>query len=324
LPHLEFNKTKITQLSIISVSVENFVKIKDSNEDIKVMHKLNLYFNPCKRIALEASAITGLTNELLENEKKFDMNALNLLISFFNQLQAPICLIAHNGNLFDFKILKTEVDRLKSSLPDSIYCCDSLQIFRKIDEIIEQNKRVLVNGFKLSNWEHMTDEEIEAMNEEIRQVEKIAAAYVSSDDDDVNEGDVVKKEKLEISLLEDCFVNGTCYDLKLRQLVNEKTPRKPIKTNNIHSHQKVIPESSKHSNKNVRRELFPRQDAKKLPKKFSLREIHYRFFGAYPDNAHDSEADCLALLKCAKACNIDFIETIMNGNLTKFCDVKGF
>lgn len=73
---------------------------------------------------------------------------------FLNQLQAPICLVAHNGFRFDFPILRKELDTavnvnfaisksvwFRFSLAilwqgvdcgSDIYCADSLEIFRSI------------------------------------------------------------------------------------------------------------------------------------------------------------------------------------------------
>lgn len=54
----------------------------------------------------------GLDNVMLENTKKFDANTVDLLKCFLNQLNKPICLVAHNGNKFDFPLLKNQLRSL--------------------------------------------------------------------------------------------------------------------------------------------------------------------------------------------------------------------
>lgn len=41
-----------------------------------------------------------------------DANTIDLLKCFFNQLVKPICLVAHNGNGFDYPILKEHLKKL--------------------------------------------------------------------------------------------------------------------------------------------------------------------------------------------------------------------
>lgn len=53
--------------------------------------------------------MAGLTNQMLENEGPMNENKVNMMRSFFGDLQAPVCLIAHNGLSFDFPLLKNEL-----------------------------------------------------------------------------------------------------------------------------------------------------------------------------------------------------------------------
>jgi three prime repair exonuclease 1 len=130
IPELEFFKTKITEISVVACSVEHFLNEKH----LRVLHKLTLCFNPFKRIDIKASDITGLTNDLLEHEHKFDENAMGVLEKFLSQLQQPVCLIAHNGEKFDFPLLKKQFEAFNANIPDSLKCCDSLRVLKEIDE----------------------------------------------------------------------------------------------------------------------------------------------------------------------------------------------
>lgn len=59
LPAHEFNKTKITEISIVACRKERLLAVKNG-EIPRVNHKLTLCFNPCKTISLEATKISGL------------------------------------------------------------------------------------------------------------------------------------------------------------------------------------------------------------------------------------------------------------------------
>lgn len=124
IPDLEFFKTKITEISIIACSVDHFLN-SCLGTTPRLLHKLTLCFNPFRRIDLKSTEITGLTNELLENENRFDKNAMNIIDSFLYQLQQPVCLISHNGNNFDFPLLKKLYDQFEGTFPFTMKCCEN-------------------------------------------------------------------------------------------------------------------------------------------------------------------------------------------------------
>lgn len=49
---------------------------------------------------------------MLDKTKKLDENTVNLINCFFNQLNAPVCLVAHNGDRFDYPLLKRQLKKL--------------------------------------------------------------------------------------------------------------------------------------------------------------------------------------------------------------------
>lgn len=53
-------------------------------------------------------------------------------------LQKPVCFVAHNGNSFDYPILRAEIANTGQSLSDEILCMDSLAMFKDIQK--KQNK----------------------------------------------------------------------------------------------------------------------------------------------------------------------------------------
>lgn len=49
---------------------------------------------------------------MLEDYKKMDTHAIEMVNGFLEQLTGPICLVAHNGNYFDYPILKEHLHQL--------------------------------------------------------------------------------------------------------------------------------------------------------------------------------------------------------------------
>lgn len=49
---------------------------------------------------------------MLEYESQFDENTVKMITHFISRLQQPVCIVAHNGNRFDFPILKKQITNL--------------------------------------------------------------------------------------------------------------------------------------------------------------------------------------------------------------------
>lgn len=322
LPQFEFFQTKITELSITAISVAEFLTTAEDNLP-RVQHKLTVCFNPYKRISLKATELTGLTNELLEIERKFDTNTVNLLKSFFTQLQPPVCLIAHNGNRFDFPLLKGHLGRIGGFFPFDLKCCDSLSVFKVIEEL-EERKVELLKSYSLKLWNDVKD----------------VGTIISEDDEKLLDKETIEEKKFDEQRTQESATSlGKVLRLsefckrtlmtkpKFIQAVNETTPHKPIRQPiNQQPHQTPIEVSSSRSD--ARRELFPPSTSspaasQRKRKSFTLNEIYKRFYNCYPLNAHNAETDVTSLLKSALACKNDF-NKIVNESCVDFCDVKGF
>lgn len=76
-------------------------------------------------------SLLGLSNELLEHQASFTIKTVDLINGFLSQHQSPICLVAHNGNNFDYPILKAEINKTKAVLSD-VVCVDSLITFQQL------------------------------------------------------------------------------------------------------------------------------------------------------------------------------------------------
>ncbi|KYB28263.1 Three prime repair exonuclease 2-like Protein [Tribolium castaneum] len=131
LPHLEHNKTRITELCAVSVRADHI----ELGCFPRVQNKLSLCFNPMKMISPEATSLTGLSNDLLEYQASFSSDAVDVIRKWLEMNQKPICLVAHNGNRFDYPILRAEVEKTRNKLPEDILCLDSLNAFRSIDTL---------------------------------------------------------------------------------------------------------------------------------------------------------------------------------------------
>lgn len=155
LPKEERNRTKITDLCFIATSRNDIESTKHG--DTPPVCKLCLLFNPEKEVNPKAASITGLTREYLKNCCTFS-EKINTIIAFLNDLKKPICLIAHNGNCFDFKILLMEFASAGRSLPEDLLCVDSLIGFRKL------LKGTQINYIKLKTQDDdiITDDEDES------------------------------------------------------------------------------------------------------------------------------------------------------------------
>lgn len=140
LPHLENNRTRMTELCFTAVQSDH-IKLGIYP---RIQNKVSFCFNPRKFINPEASEITGLSNELLEYQSTFNENAVNAIKNFLSLLREPVCLVAHNGNRFDFPILRAEIHKTGNELSEDILCVDSLLAFRQLhqQEVQDINKTI--------------------------------------------------------------------------------------------------------------------------------------------------------------------------------------
>ena len=122
-------RPRISELSLIAVNIQDVLKmskaIKDNiqNRTIesrllqlrklspRIVNKLTLCIYPMATIVPLVSDITGLDNYNLTGQSKFDKKTVDLINSFLLLLPSPVCLVAHNGNDYDFPLLKLKWTR---------------------------------------------------------------------------------------------------------------------------------------------------------------------------------------------------------------------
>ena len=57
------------------------------------------------------SNLTGLENYNLSGQSNFNKTTGDLINHFLSCLPSPVCLVAHNGNAYDFPLLKEELEK---------------------------------------------------------------------------------------------------------------------------------------------------------------------------------------------------------------------
>ena len=176
-------RTRITELSLVAVTKAQFamlrrdlrrLKYKSDPEAImpRVLNKLTLCFSPQTQIPALVASLTGLDNDILEDQGHFDSNAVDQIKCFLRRLVKPICLVAHNGEVFDFPLFVAEVAGCGGGMEDGgLIFMDSLATLKNIDE-----------------------KELKAVDEEIAGVQAISALS-AIDDDDFGEEEGISKIK---------------------------------------------------------------------------------------------------------------------------------
>lgn len=129
LPCNDNNTTKIIEISLIAVQT-NHLLVEGAPI---VKNKLVLCLNPRKMISSDTERMTGLSNAALKDAAPFTAQTVTMIVNFLNHNPKPICLVAHNGNKFDYPILQTEIRKSGCQLPDDIWCIDSLDAFKALE-----------------------------------------------------------------------------------------------------------------------------------------------------------------------------------------------
>lgn len=146
-------RPRITEISLVAVNMEDILRLSLEIKELlknskseghlleieslqpRIVNKLTLCIYPMATIVPHVSDITGLDNYMLNGQSKFNKSTANLLNSFLSYLPSPVCLVAHNGESYDFPLLKAEMEKANTPLDPLILCADSYigmkNIFRK-------------------------------------------------------------------------------------------------------------------------------------------------------------------------------------------------
>uniref|UniRef100_A0A915HZ44 Exonuclease domain-containing protein n=1 Tax=Romanomermis culicivorax TaxID=13658 RepID=A0A915HZ44_ROMCU len=187
---LDVNKERITEMGALSIDFDYFCNLSSRFNDQwnnnsadpppvpRVMSKICLPVNPGIPVNNAAAKCSGLNNELLNKSGNFK-SAFDTFYHFLNRLQPPICLVAHNGNRFDFKILKNEIIRNRLDLSvdyplfSNIQTYDTMFGFKRLDCLIWQASKSAIEGQDALTLDKNCNNEIVITEEKIVLVQGI-------------------------------------------------------------------------------------------------------------------------------------------------------
>jgi three prime repair exonuclease-1 len=186
-------KPRICEISLIAVNIEDMLDMSDTilgqlqcrrNERTilqadrmlpRILNKLTLCVYPMATIVPLVSDLTGLDNYNLSGQSMFNKNTGDLINNFLLCLPSPVCLIAHNGNSYDFPLLKSEMEKANTKLSQEILCADSYigikEIISRKLEIDASNDLIEAGAYDEEMLEGISDEDIEKFNASVTEVE---------------------------------------------------------------------------------------------------------------------------------------------------------
>lgn len=252
---------KITEMAMVAVSRRSLLECNGTEPRVK--YKLVLPINPKFTISSTVENITGLSNKNLQQFNSFTPTTVSLLNNFLMELKTPICLVAHNGNRFDYPILLSELRQVsKQRFSDNIYAVDSLLFFKYYFE--KQNnetrnskdisEKLSKPNTKILHTASYSNKEIVAPNQPLKHIQSddIEISKLIEDDEHVQKGDA-----------------------KINELDQSVKSVQSSARSNTTSHVSC--------NK---------------PYNYQLGTIYHHICGVPPVNSHTAEGDCLLILHC--------------------------
>ncbi|KAJ2940939.1 hypothetical protein O0L34_g10201 [Tuta absoluta] len=306
LPFQENNQTKIIEFSFVATLRKQLEQTPYGL--LPPVRKLSFVLNPQKPICAGVTKLTGISLEDLEKAPTF-REKVKTIVAFLEDLQSPVCLVAHNGNSFDFKILLAELYDASAHLPEDLLCVDSLMGFRRILSNSNINHINLVDPVP-SLEDIMTDDEDEEewpdlniSTEEWDTIDEISKLSISSDSDAdyINTKKVAKKRS---EAIKEVF-RKTANASKDNSDADDINPKKV----------------TKNRRKSIKKVLHNDPNASKDKECFKLTALYKRLMNKEEDNAHRAEVDCLMLIKCVVALKIDFLSWA-DENCKPLTDIK--
>ena len=180
----------------------------------------------------EVSSITGLDNYNLTGQDKFTKSTGDLLNAFLSRLPVPVCLVAHNGNAYDFPLLRAELVKAGAEFGPNIFCVDSYvgikEIF-KMDMGYSLAKRVKPKDTENIEEKEIVKNEMEAGEFDMEMGSSLAECMKPTEN--IEEKEIVKNEMEAVkSLLEaggfDMEMDiDRSKSIKFRKLLEKKQSR---------------------------------------------------------------------------------------------------
>lgn len=141
---LPFSQPKITELCLLAINrcaLESPPTPQGPSPPVppppRVVDKLSLCVAPGKACSRAASEITGLSTAALtaHGRQRFDANLASVLQTFLQRQPEPWCLVAHNGDRYDFPLLQAELAALGlTGTLDGAFCVDSIAALKALEK----------------------------------------------------------------------------------------------------------------------------------------------------------------------------------------------
>ncbi|CAG2053380.1 unnamed protein product [Timema podura] len=299
---------------------------------------------------LEGPAGEGLDNLVLQEQKPFDEHLVNILQGYLERLPRPICIVAHNGNKFDFPILQSELQFVKKGIPDDVLCIDSLVAFKELLcakksggkkenptpdlGITQLNGNHTVPPEPLVNFQDEFDDDLCKVLDIIEEIPQIK--FKSGNDSEESKEDPFAC----LLLLDEQLTDSCCTTPKRNSVIsyvpsptlqeciqakNETTPKHedniikiskpPVMKTKVNAEPT---DTSKRNRKDdgvaarKRLNFSPPEfgDVTKTPKSFKLIDIYQFLLSKKSVNDHMAESDCLNLLECIVTMGPTFVEWV--------------
>ena len=142
-------KPRICELSFVAVNIQDVQQLASKMKGDKhfceqsslprVINKLTLCVYPMAIIVPLVSDLTGLDNYNLSGQSNFNRTTVELINTFLTCIPSPVCLVAHNGNAYDFPLLNAECFYFEALQIQSEHFC--LQIYRFLKCSTKENSQ---------------------------------------------------------------------------------------------------------------------------------------------------------------------------------------
>ena len=292
-------KPRICELSFVAVNIQDVQQLASKMKGDKhfceqsslprVINKLTLCVYPMAIIVPLVSDLTGLDNYNLSGQSNFNRTTVELINTFLKCIPSPVCLVAHNGNAYDFPLLKAELENIGMQLNPGILCTDSLPGIKEVFQKMTDSYSPKMEETKENS---IVEKEIEVASELIK-----AGKFET----ELNEGHIDEHNNA-----------GGLQD------TNESTPTGSRKSGILVKNPRKYKNNHSENLKTRKRLRFTNQSS---PSSFSLVNLHKHMFGITPAQSHGAEADCLALLRITAGLGSEWINWLKN-NCSTFSSCK--
>ena len=302
-------RPRITELSFVAVNSMDVLELKsklkmhlrEGKTDVdsilpRIMNKLTVCVYPMAIIRPEVSKITGLDNYNLSGQSMFERKTGELLNSFLAHLTPPLCLVAHNGDKYDFPLLKAELGKVGITLPINTLCADS---YLGIKEITSKKEEILHSETK-----HMIDNQMDIEIAKIIETPNVTqilhAEYGEIDKENF------KTPRKSLIFANSIDAQNVQSDFKHTLGNSEITPHNML----CDLERRMQTQTAVWLKSKTKLEFFARES----PKSYSLINLHQHLLGSLPTQSHGAEADCLTLLRTTAVLGMEWVQWVQDNS----------